>query len=171
MDNLKTKAKDTAEKNVAADKEALKKPELVSYCIVSTGFERYISCFHNYFWLNLLTGIGIGCWAYCNLCSFGNIRFFNIVPKATSIKGKVTAKSKGFIVKWAKGAKSSVTGYEVQYSTDKKFKLCGHLSVQTGMHSNCHLYNFLWLFPVRAESDCLILLYLRLQELCLLPAP
>lgn len=47
---------------------------------------------------------------------------FNIVPKATSIKGKVTAKSKGFIVKWAKGAKSSVTGYEVQYSTDKKFK-------------------------------------------------
>ncbi|NBH15409.1 DUF1349 domain-containing protein [Lachnospiraceae bacterium] len=47
---------------------------------------------------------------------------FQIVPKATSIKGKITAKSKGFIVKWAKASKSSVTGYEVQYSTDKKFK-------------------------------------------------
>ncbi|MEY8392232.1 glycoside hydrolase family 3 N-terminal domain-containing protein [Lachnospiraceae bacterium 45-W7] len=47
---------------------------------------------------------------------------FKIVPKATSIKGKVTAKSKAFLVKWAKGSKSAVTGYEIQYSTDKKFK-------------------------------------------------
>lgn len=44
---------------------------------------------------------------------------FNIVSKSTSIKGKIKAGSKGFTVKWKK--QSSVTGYQVQYSTSKKF--------------------------------------------------
>lgn len=46
---------------------------------------------------------------------------FKIVPKGTPIKGKLTAKHKGFIVKWKKQPKS-ITGYQVQYSTNKKFK-------------------------------------------------
>lgn len=41
------------------------------------------------------------------------------IPKAISIKGKVTAKSKGFLVKWKK--QKSVSGYQIQYSTSKKF--------------------------------------------------
>lgn len=45
---------------------------------------------------------------------------FTIVPKGTSIVGKITAKSKGFIVKWKK-QKTFTTGYEIQISTDKKF--------------------------------------------------
>ncbi len=43
---------------------------------------------------------------------------FNIVPKPTSITG-LSAVSKGFTVKYKKG--SNITGYEVQYSTSKKF--------------------------------------------------
>ena len=42
-----------------------------------------------------------------------------IVSKATSIKGKIKAKSKGFLVKWKKAA--SVTGYQIQYSASRKF--------------------------------------------------
>ena len=45
---------------------------------------------------------------------------FLIVPKGTSIS-KVTAQTKGFTVKWKKQAKQT-TGYEIQYSTNKKFK-------------------------------------------------
>ncbi len=45
---------------------------------------------------------------------------FQIVPKGTSISGKITAKSKGFTVKWKK-QKTSTTGYQVQYSTSKTF--------------------------------------------------
>lgn len=45
---------------------------------------------------------------------------FNIIPKGTTIS-KVTAKKKAFTVKWKKQAKET-TGYEVQYSTSKKFK-------------------------------------------------
>lgn len=41
------------------------------------------------------------------------------IPKKTSISGKLTAKSKGFTVKWKK--QKSVTGYQIQYSTNKKF--------------------------------------------------
>ena len=44
---------------------------------------------------------------------------FTIVPKATSI-AKVTAKSKGFTVKWKK-QKTQTTGYELQYSTSSRF--------------------------------------------------
>lgn len=39
-------------------------------------------------------------------------------PKASNIK-KLTAKSRGFQVTWKK--RSSVTGYQIQYSTDQKF--------------------------------------------------
>lgn len=46
-------------------------------------------------------------------------RAFDIVPKGTSIY-KVTAKKKGFTVKWKKQA-DQTTGYEVQYSTSSKF--------------------------------------------------
>lgn len=45
---------------------------------------------------------------------------FKIVPKGTPIKGKLTAKHKGFIVKLKKQPKS-ITGYQIQYSTNKKF--------------------------------------------------
>ena len=41
-------------------------------------------------------------------------------PSATTIS-KVTAKSKGFTVKWKKQTKNT-TGYQIQYSTDKNFK-------------------------------------------------
>ena len=44
---------------------------------------------------------------------------FTIVPKATSIS-KVTADSKGFVVKWKK-QKTQTTGYELQYSTSSRF--------------------------------------------------
>lgn len=44
---------------------------------------------------------------------------FKIVPKGTSVS-KVTGKSKGFIVRWKK-QKASTTGYQIQYSTSKKF--------------------------------------------------
>ena len=45
---------------------------------------------------------------------------FQIVPKGTSVSGKITAKSKGFTVKWKKQEKSTA-GYQVQYATSKKF--------------------------------------------------
>ena len=44
---------------------------------------------------------------------------YTIKPRGTSIK-KLTKLSKGFTVKWSKV--SSVTGYQIQYSTNKKFK-------------------------------------------------
>ncbi len=52
---------------------------------------------------------------------------YSINPKGTSVskKGtsvsKVTAAKKGFKVTWKK-QKTQTTGYQVQYSTDKKFK-------------------------------------------------
>ena len=45
---------------------------------------------------------------------------FTILPKGTTIS-KVTAKKKGFTVKWKK-QKTQTSGYEIQYSTNKKFK-------------------------------------------------
>lgn len=45
---------------------------------------------------------------------------FTINPKGTSVSN-LSAKSKGFIVKWKKQA-AQTTGYEIQYSTSKKFK-------------------------------------------------
>ena len=44
---------------------------------------------------------------------------FTIVPKGTSLS-KLTAKSKGFTVKWKKQT-TQVTGYQIQYSTSKSF--------------------------------------------------
>lgn len=44
---------------------------------------------------------------------------FKIIPKGTSVS-KVIAKSKGFAVSWRKQAKST-DGYQLQYSTSKKF--------------------------------------------------
>ena len=44
---------------------------------------------------------------------------FTIKPKATSIS-KLTAKSKGFTVKWKK-LTTQTTGYQIQYSTSSKF--------------------------------------------------
>lgn len=44
---------------------------------------------------------------------------FTILPKATSLT-KITAKKKGFTAKWKKQSKQ-VTGYELQYSINKKF--------------------------------------------------
>lgn len=46
-------------------------------------------------------------------------KIFDIVPKGTSI-AKVTAKKKGFTVKWKKQS-SQTTGYEIAYSTSRKF--------------------------------------------------
>ncbi len=46
--------------------------------------------------------------------------YFTIKPKATSIS-KLTAKSKGFTVKWKK-LTTQTTGYQIQYSTSSKFK-------------------------------------------------
>ncbi len=46
---------------------------------------------------------------------------FKIIPKGTPLKGKVKSKHKGFTVNWKKQPKS-ITGYQVQYSTSKKFK-------------------------------------------------
>ncbi len=44
----------------------------------------------------------------------------NRTPKKTSICGTPKARSKGFTVKWKK--QKSVTGYQVEYSTNNKFK-------------------------------------------------
>lgn len=45
--------------------------------------------------------------------------YFTINPKATTFSS-VTAKSKGFTVKWKKQA-TQTSGYEIQYATDSKF--------------------------------------------------
>lgn len=45
---------------------------------------------------------------------------FEILPRGTSISGKISARSKGLQVKWKK-QKKNITGYEVQYSTNRKF--------------------------------------------------
>lgn len=45
---------------------------------------------------------------------------FNITPKKTSVS-KVTSAKKGFKVTWKKQT-TQVTGYQIQYSTDKNFK-------------------------------------------------
>lgn len=45
---------------------------------------------------------------------------FTIIPKGTSL-AKVAAKKKAFSVKWKKQT-TQTTGYELQYSTSKKFK-------------------------------------------------
>lgn len=45
--------------------------------------------------------------------------YFTINPKGTSISS-VSAKSKGFTVKWKKQA-TQTTGYQIQYSTSSKF--------------------------------------------------
>ena len=42
------------------------------------------------------------------------------LPKATTIKGKIKARSKAFLVKWKK--QTDVSGYQIQYSITKKFK-------------------------------------------------
>lgn len=46
-------------------------------------------------------------------------KVFKIIPKGTSISS-ISAKSKGFTVKWKKQA-TQTTGYQVQYSTSSKF--------------------------------------------------
>lgn len=43
-----------------------------------------------------------------------------VALKATSIKGKIKAKSKGFFVKWKK--QKAVSGYQIQYSSNRNFK-------------------------------------------------
>lgn len=45
---------------------------------------------------------------------------FKILPKGINTLGKIKAKSKGFTVNWKKQTKST-TGYQIQYSTSKKF--------------------------------------------------
>lgn len=40
-------------------------------------------------------------------------------PRATSFQGKPTARSRAFLVRWKK--QSGITGYQIQYSTNKKF--------------------------------------------------
>ena len=62
--------------------------------------------------------------AFVTITGIGNYngsitKTFKIVPKGTSLS-KLTAKKKGFSVNWKKQAKST-TGYQVQYSTSKKF--------------------------------------------------
>ena len=48
--------------------------------------------------------------------------FLSIITISTGAK-KLTAGKKKFTVKWKKAKKSeSVSGYQIQYSTDKKFK-------------------------------------------------
>lgn len=44
-------------------------------------------------------------------------------PEATSIKGRIKAKSRGFLVKWKK--QTDADGYQIQYSANKKFKKKG----------------------------------------------
>ena len=64
--------------------------------------------------------------AYVNVYGKGDYygsvtKSFKIIPRGTPLKGKVKPRHKGFAVKWKKQPKS-ITGYQVQYSTDKKFK-------------------------------------------------
>ncbi len=52
----------------------------------------------------------------------GNItKSFKIIPRGTPLKGKVKPRHKGFTVNWKKQPES-ITGYQIQYSTSKKFK-------------------------------------------------
>lgn len=50
----------------------------------------------------------------------GNERNEKIALQTTSIQGKIKAKKRGFLIKWKK--QSAVTGYQIQYSTNKNFK-------------------------------------------------
>ena len=53
---------------------------------------------------------------------YGSVtKSFKIIPKGIPVKGKAEPKHKGFAIKWKKQP-VSITGYQVQYSTDKKFK-------------------------------------------------
>ncbi len=53
---------------------------------------------------------------------YGSVtKSFKIIPRGTPLKGKIKPRHKGFSVKWKKQPKS-ITGYQIQYSTDKKFK-------------------------------------------------
>ncbi len=53
---------------------------------------------------------------------YGSVtKSFKIIPKGTPLKGQIKPRHKGFSVEWKKQPKS-ITGYQVQYSTDKKFK-------------------------------------------------
>lgn len=45
---------------------------------------------------------------------------FKINPQGTAISGKIKAQRRGFLVKWKKLTKN-VKGYQVQYSTSRKF--------------------------------------------------
>ncbi len=53
--------------------------------------------------------------------------YFTIKPKATTLSS-VTAKSKGFTVKWKKQS-TQTTGYQIQYSTLSKFKSAKTITV------------------------------------------
>ncbi|MGN0528156.1 MAG: GH25 family lysozyme [Eubacterium sp.] len=55
--------------------------------------------------------------------------YFTIKPKATSISS-VSAKSKGFTVKWKKQS-TQVTGYQIQYSTSSKFTSPKYVTVSS----------------------------------------
>jgi hypothetical protein len=46
---------------------------------------------------------------------------FTIVPKATTLSKVTSSKTKTLAVTWAKQA-TQTTGYEIQYTTDSKFK-------------------------------------------------
>ncbi len=55
--------------------------------------------------------------------------YFTIKPKVTSISS-VSAKSKGFTVKWKKQS-TQVTGYQIQYSTSSKFTSPKYVTVSS----------------------------------------
>lgn len=56
-------------------------------------------------------------------------KYFTIKPKGTSISS-VSAKSKGFTVKWKKQT-TQTTGYQIQYSTSSKFKSPKYVTVSS----------------------------------------
>ena len=59
---------------------------------------------------------------------------FKINPKSTTISG-ITARSKGFKVKWKKN-KTQTTGYQIQYSTKSKFKGAKAVTVSKNKTTN-----------------------------------
>ncbi|MDY4840224.1 MAG: fibronectin type III domain-containing protein [Lachnospiraceae bacterium] len=59
---------------------------------------------------------------------------FKINPKGTTISG-ITAKSKGFKVKWKKN-RTQTTGYQIQYSTSSKFKGAKTVTVSKNKTTN-----------------------------------
>lgn len=59
---------------------------------------------------------------------------FKINPKGTTISG-ITAKSKGFKVKWKKN-RTQTTGYQIQYSTSGKFKGAKTVTVSKNKTTN-----------------------------------